>query len=73
MWVLAGSSGVIWETQKAHGKRFRAMTGLQCALLERAHQNFINQVEMGVTPAAKLTLENKMQVRHQLLSGFGNL
>ena len=59
----APSSGVVWETQKAHGKRFRAMTSLQCALLERAHQNYENQRMVGANPPARLVLDNKMEVR----------
>ena len=57
------SSGVVWETQKAHGKRFRAMTSLQCALLERAHQSYENQRMVGASPPARIVLDNKMEVR----------
>ena len=66
--VFVSSSGVVWETQKAAGKRFRAMTGLQCALLERAHQNYETQRLVGANPPARQLIENKMEVRLILLN-----
>ncbi|XP_043195714.1 vacuolar protein sorting-associated protein 13-like [Amphibalanus amphitrite] len=62
MYLGITSSGVVWETQKAHGKRFRAMTSLQCALLERAHQTYENQRMVGATAPTRQVLDNKMEV-----------
>ncbi|XP_037079408.1 vacuolar protein sorting-associated protein 13-like [Pollicipes pollicipes] len=67
MYMGITSSGVVWETQKALHKRYRAMTSLQCSILERAHQNFMNQVQVGGNPQPRVVLDNKMEVDFSIM------
>ncbi|KAJ8307900.1 hypothetical protein KUTeg_014547 [Tegillarca granosa] len=53
------SSGIIWEEKR---KRYKALNLKSCASLETAYQKYMLELASGHNPAAKLHLDNKMEV-----------
>ena len=60
---MCSSSGVIWETRKLNGSRFKQLTMSDGLLMEEAWEKYNRELQIGNTPNPRLKV-GKYEVRN---------
>ncbi|XP_063230011.1 intermembrane lipid transfer protein Vps13 isoform X2 [Bacillus rossius redtenbacheri] len=63
LYIGIASSGIIWETRKLNGRRFRPMVSKDVDVIEEAYQRYLSEKQVaGGASVSNVTLENNMEV-----------
>ncbi|XP_020707369.2 intermembrane lipid transfer protein Vps13 isoform X2 [Athalia rosae] len=62
LYMCIASSGVIWESQKSRGSRWRAFNTKDVITIEDGYQKYIRELQIGRDPPYKVMLEPKLEV-----------
>ena len=61
--ILLCSSGIIWETRKSNGNRWRALNIREVGVIEEGYQKYIRELQIDREPPFRIMLEPKLEVQ----------
>lgn len=56
------SSGIIWETCKSNGNRWRGLNSREINIIEEGYQKYIRELQIEKDPSHRVLLEPKLEV-----------
>ncbi|EFN74999.1 Vacuolar protein sorting-associated protein 13A [Camponotus floridanus] len=62
LYMCIASSGIIWETRKSLGGRWRALTAKEVNAIEEGYQRYIKELQIGKDADYRVMLEPKLMV-----------
>ncbi|CAD6244856.1 GSCOCG00013505001-RA-CDS [Cotesia congregata] len=65
LYLRIASSGIIWETRKTIGSRWKPLTSTEVLVIEEGYQKYLREVQLGTEPPYRVMLEPKLMVDFQ--------
>ncbi|XP_074114843.1 vacuolar protein sorting 13C isoform X2 [Cotesia typhae] len=65
LYLRIASSGIIWETRKTIGSRWKPLTSSEVLVIEEGYQKYLREVQLGTEPPYRVMLEPKLMVDFQ--------
>lgn len=65
LYMCIASSGIIWETRKTVGSRWRALNNTEIISIEDGYQKYMRQIQIGNEPNYRVLLNPKLIVDYQ--------
>ncbi|XP_034937793.1 vacuolar protein sorting-associated protein 13 isoform X2 [Chelonus insularis] len=65
LYLCIASSGIIWETRKTIGSRWKPLVDREVALIEDGYQRYIKEAQVGNDPPYRIMLDQKLLVDFQ--------
>ncbi|XP_053594598.1 intermembrane lipid transfer protein Vps13 isoform X2 [Microplitis demolitor] len=65
LYLRIASSGIIWETRKTIGSRWKPLTASEVLVIEEGYQKYMREVQVGSDPPYRVMLEPKLLVDFQ--------
>ncbi|KAK0157380.1 hypothetical protein PV328_011128 [Microctonus aethiopoides] len=65
LYMCIASSGIIWETRKTVGSRWRALNNTEVISIEDGYQKYMREIQIGNEPNYRVMLNPKLLVDYQ--------
>ncbi|XP_066591225.1 intermembrane lipid transfer protein Vps13 isoform X2 [Prorops nasuta] len=62
LYMCIASSGIIWETRKSLGNRWRGLNAGEVEIIEDGYQKYMREIQVGKDSPSKVMLEPKLEV-----------